>query len=221
MILARGLKLFNVFALGVFILGWVEIVNAADDWQYWNELILKHKVANKLDVHVKLEQRFVDDFSDFGLHNYTSGFVYNFNRYFDGELNYKFEREKGKTEWTDEHRIEMIGVLKWQWSEINFKLRNRLEYRNIEGDENWRLREKIKLKKTVSVHGFYFKPYVSEEIFYDFKIGDINQNRFSVGVSKEIGRDLEMSVYYVSKNNKKKGKWSNINVLGTEFVINF
>lgn len=221
MIFTRCLTFFYIFTSGVFILGWVEIVNASDDWQYWNEFIIKHKVTHELDVHLKLEQRFVDDFSDFALHNYAPGFVYKFNRFFDGELNYKFEREKSKTDWTDEHRVEMIGILKWQWSEINFKLRNRLEYRNIDGNESWRLREKIKLKKAVSFHGFYFKPYVSEEIFYDFKIGDINQNRFSVGISKEFGWDLEMSVFYLFKSNKKNGKWSNANILGTEFVIIF
>lgn len=221
MLITRGLTFFHIFTSAVFILASVESVNASDDWQYWNEFTLKHPVTHQLGIHVKLEQKFVDNFSDFALHNYTSGIVYKFNKYFDAELNYKYEREKGKIEWSDEHRVEMIGILKWQWSEINFKLRNRLEYRNIEGNDSWRLREKIKLKKAVSVYGFIFKPYLSEEMFYDFKIGDINQNRFSIGLSKEITSNLEMSVYYLSKSNKKNGKWLNTNVLGTEFIVIF
>lgn len=213
--------LLRFLIIGVFALCDVGIVNAGDDWQYWNELILKREVTQELDFHIKLEQRLVDDFGEFFLHNYAPGFVYKFNSHFDAELNYKFEREKGKRRWTNEHRLEMISIIKWQWSEFSFKLRNRLEYRNIDGDQNWRSREKIKVTRAVGFDGFYLTPYISEEIFYDFRVGDFNQNRVSIGVSKKIISGLEMSIYYLFKSNKRSGKWTHANVLGTEFVIVF
>lgn len=67
---------------------------AADDWQYWNEIKLKHGVTESLDVHLKIEQRFVDDFDDFALHNYSPGMVYRVTKHIYLELDYKYEREK-------------------------------------------------------------------------------------------------------------------------------
>ena len=115
----------------------------------------------------------------------------------------------------------MAPIIKWQWNEFSFKLRNRLEYRNIDGHESWRIREKIKVKRAFCFDGFYVTPYISEEIFYDFRVGDFNQNRVSIGLSTKIISSLEMSVYYLFKSNKKIGRWAHANILGTEFVFVF
>ncbi len=210
-----------LFIIGVFFLICAERAHSSEDWQYWNKFVLKHKLTQRITAHVKLEQRFVDDFNDFALHNYVPGFVYGFNRYFDFELNYKFEREKEGKEWTEEHRLEIIPIVKWKWMKFKFKLRNRLEYRVIEGDESWRLREKIKIKRDINLSGFKFSPFLSEEIFYDFKIGDFNQNRVKAGVSKEIIHNLEFTLFYMYKSNKRDNSWFGANVFGTEFVIRF
>ena len=38
--------------IGFFTLSDVGVVNAKDDSQYWNELILKHAATQKLDFHI-------------------------------------------------------------------------------------------------------------------------------------------------------------------------
>jgi len=81
--------------------------------------------------------------------------------------------------------------------------------------------KKIKITRPVIMDGFAFTPYVSEEIFYDFRVGDFNQNRIAVGLSKEIGRNLGIGLYYMYKSNKKENSWSGANVLGTKFEIAF
>lgn len=210
-----------LFIIGVFLFDFVGKAYSSDDWQYWNEFVLKHKLTQRITAHVKLEQRIVDDFGNFALHNYAPGFVYEFSKYFDFELNYKFEREKAKKEWSDEHRLEIIPIFNWQWAKFKFKLRNRVEYRVIEGEESWRLREKIKIKRAININGMEFSPFVSEEIFYDFKIRDFNQNRFKVGVSKDVVPDLEFTLFYMYKRNKSNDDWFGANILGTEFVIRF
>jgi hypothetical protein len=194
---------------------------ASDDWQYWNEFKLKHNINEKIDVHLKLEQRIVDHVGDFALHNYSPGIVYGINKYFDFELNYKYEREKVNEEWRDEHRLEMIPIIKWEWSGYKFNVRNRFEYRTIEGDDKWRWREKLKIKRNVMMGDFVFTPFVSEEIFYDFKEDEFNQNRAAIGFTKEITKSLEIGLYYLRKSNKRNGSWTGVNVLGTEFVMNF
>jgi hypothetical protein len=207
--------------LGLFLLLCAERAHSSDDWQYWNEFVIKHKLTQRITAHVKLEQRIVNDFGNFALHNYAPGFVYEFSKYFDFELNYKFERVKIKKGWIDEHRLEIIPIFSWQGAKFKFKLRSRLEYRVIEGNERWRWREKIKIKRDINLNGFKFSPFLSEEIFYDLKIGEFNQNRVKAGVSKEIIHNLEFTLFYMYKSNKLFNSWFGANVLGTEFVIRF
>jgi hypothetical protein len=192
-----------------------------DDEQFWNEVVFKHKVNSHLETHLKLEQRFVNDFGDFGLHNYTPGFVYNLKDYLEFELNYKYEAEKRGKEWTDEHRVEIIPILKWNWEEIKFKVRNRLEYRDIEGETSWRLREKIAFKRKMDIEGVEVNFSASEEIFYDFKIGQFNQNRIKLGLSKNLNSIFEAGLFYMYKSNKGKEDWFGAHILGTAFVIGF
>jgi len=205
----------------IFIFVCADRAFSGDDEQFWNQVVFKHKVNSHLETHLKLEQRWVNDFGDFGLYNYAPGFVYNLKDHLDFELNYKFEKERGQKKWTDEHRIEIIPILKWNWETLKFKVRNRLEYRNIEGEENWRLREKIALKRRVDFNGFNVDLSASEEIFYDFRIGDFNQNRIKFGLSKNLVPSFEVGLFYMYKSNKGKEDWFGAHILGTEFVIEF
>jgi hypothetical protein len=207
--------------LGVFFFGYLDKVFASDDWQYWNEVKFKYSIHKKLDFHVKMEQRYVDDFDDFALHNYAPGIVYKVNPQFNFELNYKYEKEKRKGDWTDEHRMEIISIIKWKWSGFHLMVRNRIEYRSIEGDNRWRLREKLKIKKPYEIIGLRFVPFISEEIFYDFKDDEFNQNRFKAGITKEITKHLEIDLYSMYKSNRSNGDWFGVNVLGTEFIFHF
>lgn len=194
---------------------------ASDDWQYWNEFKFKHNISEKIDVHLKIEQRIIDRVGGFALHNYSPGIIYEINKYFHFELNYKYEREQLNEVWKDEHRLEMIPIITWEWSGYKLNVRNRLEYRSIEGDEKWRWREKLKIKRSVMISDFVFTPFVSEEIFYDFKLDEFNQNRAAIGFTKEISKSLEIGLYYMRKSNKRNGSWIGANVLGTEFVMKF
>ncbi len=196
-------------------------VFASDEGQYWNELKIKHTLSEKLDVHIKIEQRFVDDFNNLGLHNYAPGVVFKINQHFNFELNYKFEREKGVKGWSSEHRVEIIPVIKWEWREYQLNNRNRFEFRSFKEENKWRWREKLKIKKHMKIGAFEFTPFVSEEIFYDFKVNEFNQNRIATGISKEINKNLEINLYYLRKNNKRDDAWPGVNILGTEFGMKF
>ncbi len=217
-------EIIFLISLSFISLGTLTVPNPAaggDDTQYWNEFIFKHRLTPRWETHFKTEQRLVDQIGELGTHNYVAGLVVSALPAFDFELNYKFEKEKSDPGTTDEHRLEIIPILKWFWKEVGFKLRNRLEYRTIDGETSWRLREKIIIKKQINASGWTFTPYFSEELFYDFRVGDFNQNRIAVGVSKEVVRDLELSLYYMYKSNQTRGDWFGANVLGTEFVVTF
>ena len=95
--------------VGIIIFGFAGHAQAADDWQYWNGLKLKHALHEQWDAHIKFEQREVDDFSQFGLHNYAPGLVYKPHKHVQYAVGYKFEKEKSGARWKEEHRLAEGG----------------------------------------------------------------------------------------------------------------
>ena len=215
------IRFLTFFITCILVIGYAGRAFASDEWQYWNEIKLKYSIGEKLDAHFKIEQKLLDDFNYFGLHNYTPGVVFKINKYFDFELNYKYEREKGEKEWTEEHRVAIIPIIKLEWMGNKFNIRTRFEHRNLEGESKWRWREKLKIKRLIKIGVFEFTPFLSEEIFYDFKVNEFNQNRVATGISKMITKNSGIDLYYMRKNNKRDGAWPGVNILGTKFSLKF
>ena len=66
------------------------------------------------------------------------------------------------------------------------------------------------------------QPYLSDEIFCGFGgTNQLNQNRFSSGLSFGLIRDIKTEIYYMLQSSKSSGIWTDINVLGTKFKILF
>jgi hypothetical protein len=194
---------------------------ASDDWNYWNGVKLKHALHEKLDAHIKVEQRVTDDLGEVGLHNYAPGIVYKPNKHVDYAVGYKYELSKGASRWSEEHRLEKILTLKGSWIGFKGSVGTRFEYRSIDADERWRWREKFKISRSMAIGEFKFSPYVSEELFYDFLIDKYNQNRAAVGLTKKLSSNTELDLYYMYKASLQSVGWAGVNVFGTGMTITF
>ncbi len=64
-------------------------------------------------------------------------------------------------------------------------------------------------------------PYLSEEIFYEERKDQWDQNRLSVGVAIDITKELNFDIYYLFRSDRIGSDWVGINVFGTTFTISF
>ena len=229
----KGISIMNnickYFLLGSFLtvilfLGIADRGEALEtDTAYWNEFVFKHKLNERLNIHLKSEQWFLDDAGRLGLYNFTPGAKYSWSEHVDFELNYKLHRQKLFNKRTTEHRIEIIPYLKGEWAGFKIELRNRFELRNIDSKNSWRLREQIQIKRNFKYKDLDFNYYISNEFFYDSIPNDFNQNRAKAGVSKEVAPDLNMGLYYmywtIDGNDGKKVYKAN--VIGTKIEFLF
>ena len=217
--ICRFLLLFSL--TGILILG---IANRGEtletDTAYWNEIIFKHKLNEKLGIHFKTEQWFLENASRLGLYNFTPGIKYSWSKHVDFEMNYRFQRLKLLKELTTEHRLEIIPFLKGEWAGFQFELRNRLELRNIDGKNSLRLRERIQIKRNFKHEYWGFDYYISNEFFYDSNPNDFNQNRAKAGISKEVTPGLSIGLYYMYWTIEGKELFK-ANVIGTIFSFSF
>lgn len=213
--------MLGFFLADILVLGIADRGKALEtDTAYWNMFVLKHKLNEKLGIHLKSEQWFLDDVSRLGLYNFTPGAKYSWSEHVDFELNYRFQRLKLLDELTTEHRVEIIPSLKGEWAGFKFELRNRLELRNIDGENSLRLRERIQIKRNFKHKNWDFDYYISNEIFFDSDPNDFNQNRAKAGISKEVAPGLNMGLYYMYWTIEGKELFK-ANVIGTVFLFLF
>lgn len=220
------INIFRFFILVIFLTG-ILVLKIADrgearetDTAYWNEFVFKHKLNERVGIHLKTEQWLLDDASRLGMYNFTPGGKYSWSKHLDFELNYRYQRLKLTDELTTEHRVEIIPYLKGEWSGFQFELRNRLELRNIDGKNSLRLRERFQIKRNFNYESWNFDYYISSEIFYDSNPNDFNQNRTKAGVSKEIAPGLNMGLYYMYWTIEGKELFK-ANTIGTALIFLF
>jgi hypothetical protein len=217
----RRLFLLWFLLVGFLVMGIENRGEALDtDTAYWNELVLKHNLNEKLKIHLKTEQWFLGDVSRLGLYNFTPGAKYIWSEHVNFELNYRYQRLNLFGEFTTEHRLEIIPSLIGEWAGFQIELRNRLELRNIDGNNSLRLRERIQIKRNFKYKAWDFDYYVSDEIFYDSNTNNINQNRAKAGVVKEVAPGWDVGLYYMYWTIEGKESFK-ANVIGTALSILF
>jgi hypothetical protein len=201
-----------------------DAVQAGPDKQYWNQFTFKTKPGwlELKSVKISLEQRFIDDASDFSLWNLAVTPIWEIYDWLDFGVEYKHEREDKSSGWEKENRFTLVPVVHWKTDNYSWSLRTKGEYRTFSSDEKWRIRERFKGGTKVNWGDKTLKPYFSEELFYDVEAHEFNQNRVALGVDMGVGKkNPSLSLYYIHKGNKKSGDWMTTHVLGTEWGFSF
>jgi hypothetical protein len=194
---------------------------ASDDWQYWNQLTLKHEFNDRLALDIASEQKWRDDMSDFFLYSVFIVPTVRLTENVSLGAGYRLERKEEGDSWTTENRLLFPLTIGWTTKPWLFQLRNQLEYRNLEDDrDRWRIRERILLKRPIQLGELTVIPFVSEEPFYDFTVGRINQNRAAAGLSLPWQEHVTFTLYYMNKAERAHD-WAIANVLGTELALKF
>jgi len=203
------------------VLALAPMARASDDWQYWNLLALKHEFNDKVALDIASLQKWQDDVSDLFLY---SGFILPTVRLTENVslgTGYWLERKEAGDSWTTENRLLFPLTVGWTAKPWLLQLRNQLEYRDLEDDQDrWRIRERITVKRPVHIGELTVTPFVSEEVFYDFTVEQTNQNRVAAGLSVPWREHMTLTVFYMNKT-ERDGDWSSVNVLGTEVAFRF
>ena len=194
---------------------------ASDDWQYWNQVIFKHEFNDRVAIDIASEQKWRDNMSDFFLYSVFIVPTVKLTENVSLGAGYRLERKEEGDSWTTENRLLFPLAIGWTVKPWLFQLRNQLEYRDLENEQDrWRIRERLLLRRPIQLGRHTVIPFVSEEPFYDFTAGRINQNRTAVGLSLPWQERATFTLYYMNKA-ERDDDWSTANVLGTEIAFKF
>ncbi|MBI1977696.1 MAG: DUF2490 domain-containing protein [Candidatus Omnitrophica bacterium] len=204
------------------------LVWARDDFQYWSKYEISKELGPQFEVFYNPEFRLRDNASDFFYHEHRQGLRFKPSKYLTLSFNYLFARNQpqhGQPLW--EHRGELDVTPKLDWGRLNFSVRGRAELRQVQGssgEAEWRFRIQPGIAYRAKLLGYQFKPYVSNDLYYDVERDAWNQNRLYLGVSFPLGKFKgvrpSMDFYYMLRSQQNiRDDWNSNHIFGTKFSV--
>lgn len=203
---------------------WIRPVAASDDWQLWIEQKWRVKLHPRVALIGRSDVRFRTDMSDFYKQTDNVGLSFKPTSWLKVEPVYQYEwsEQARVNDTTIENRLYVNLIPHVAWGPLHFEDRNRIEFRHINGRDDWRYRNKPKLSLELGEDAWYAcEPFVADELFYGARAGEWNRNRFFVGVEKPLGRLVSTELYYMIESNKQGRDWDAFHVLGLTTAWSF
>jgi len=210
----------GILGLSVF-LG-AHVCEAHDDWQWWFEQKWSVKLSPAVKLVGKTEERFREDMSDFYSQIASMGISWKVLSWLKLEPHYYYQwTEKTNDDTTIENRLFLNVTPSWSLGPVHLEDRNRVEFRHINGLDDWRYRNKPKLGVELGTGWYAVEPFVADEVFYGARAGEWNRNRVFLGVAKALGSHADAELYYMIESNKQGRDWNEFHVLGVAIGLKF
>jgi len=193
------------------------------DFQVWNTDTEEYKINKDSKLALEEEFRWGDNAREFYYQHYDLGYVYTLKKWLNVGGGYRHVLELKKKDWKVENEPYLVASLLWDAKGFKFEDRNRVEYRHFDYQTDaWRYRNKFTVKLPWKFTRFEIQPYLSDEILVGFGIhNQLNQNRFSSGLSFNFTKYWKGEMYYMLQSTRSSGIWTDTNVLGAKLKLVF
>ena len=199
-------------------------VFADGEWTLWVDEAISGKINDSVSANFTAAQKWTDDMSELSYWHTDLGFTFKtrFEKLLSIGLNYRQVYTLGSDgDWAQEKRphFSLYTTLP-AYQGFTLKNRFRMEYRDTVSYNDWRLREMVTIVLPYEFTQAKIKPYIANEIFYDFNASSLNMNRLYVGASiGKIYNNIKAKVEYFWEAKKKSNNWNDGHVLHLVFTI--
>ena len=193
------------------------------DFQIWHTEAQEIRLNKYFKSTAEEEFRWGNNAKELYYQHYEFGVVYNANKYLDVGVKYRQIYEKKGDTFKAENQPNVNLTVKTDLFKFKLDDRNRFEYRNFNYQDDYcTYRNKFTAKYPIPISKIELGPYVSDEIFVDFKDkGGFTRNRLYAGLGVNIIKNINADIYYLLQTSKSSGKWKDANVLGTTMKLSF
>lgn len=116
-------------------------------------------------------------------------------------LGYEHIRKESNGQSSHEHRVMFDSTPRYSpFADILIQNRNRLEFRWLENEYDFRYRNKLIVQRAFKTKQVEFTPYATGELFWDRKFHAWNQNQYAFGVQVPVARRFMIDSYYLKQN---------------------
>jgi Protein of unknown function (DUF2490) len=114
---------------------------------------------------------------------------------------YEFLRTDQNSGTKDEHRILLQLIPKYLLGAgILGQDRSQFEFRWVNGQYDFRYRNKLIIDRPFKIDKFRFSPYASGEVFWDRNHHSWNENQYAFGVQLPYKKTLMLDTFYMRQN---------------------
>lgn len=187
------------------------------DHKVWIAQKFAHKIDRQTSFKLDMNERFDDGVTRWEEFYIDTGIDYALNE--NWILGPRFRHVKARFRSDDEREENRLHLnLTWQksYKVMKYSLRTRYEYRMFaDGEIRHRMTERIKIARNM---GRARSIYISDEIYYDIDMRQVNLHEIHVGYECRLGTDTSLEAYYGHEIKKRNGEWSfRTHLIGLEF----
>lgn len=190
------------------------------DNQSWNDVQLTVPMTKTVDFWTSVTMRFGKNATQLNDGRYAIGFIFKPNKSWSFQPFYWYiDMRNSRNQLRIEHRLNLRVNYRFPFRSFGLSHRSTFEYRLRRPLNSWRYRPSLTFDKDIPKNLIpKAKFYITEEVFYDSLLRKFSRNRFTVGITKTLTRQLSLDIYYMRQNDGFS-RPGDLNVIGTSFKI--
>src|SRR3972149_8688711 len=189
---------------------------AERDWEYWSRYSFEAPITKEISYVIKPEWRIKNDMKDEYLFKLEQAVAFKLTEFLEIAPYYVWQENKtakGRDR-SDLFYFDVTGKMPLK-EFFDLKIVDRLRYQYNFDKELTVWRNSIRLTRTFKAGKYELSPFIEDEIFYDTKLDEINENWASAGISLILNKNANIGVFYLLDAKRKGDDWSYANVLVT------
>lgn len=215
-------KIFLFLFLCSFSANLAAAQTAADDEdvQSWNDVSLTVPMTKQFDFYTALTLRFGNNVTRLNDTRFAIGFVYKPNKLWSFQPYYwNISARNARGQFRTEHRMNLRASYRFPFKKFGLSHRSTFEYRLRRPLNSFRYRPSLTFEKDIPKNIIASaKVFITEEVFYDSLLEKFSRNRFTIGVTKTLSKNLSLDVYYMRQNDGYTHP-GDLNVVGTSWKV--
>ena len=173
-----------------------------EDVQSWNDIQLTTAITKKIDVFFKITMRFGKNVSRLTDARFAFGTVLKPVKSLSiSPFYWSIEARNTAGLYKTEHRLNLSATYRLPIKKFGLTHRSTYEYR-IRAVKSWRYRAQMTFDKDIPKHVVPdVKFFIGDAVFYDSATGKFSRNRFNIGITKTVNKNLAVDIYYMRQND--------------------
>jgi len=195
---------------------------ADENDQYWLTGAVQGKLSDKITVKLSEQTRYKDE--DHFYKHTDLGFVYKIGKGWSAGAIYRYQDKKnakGVWQTTDGYLFNLGYIAKGLGAELKSRLRFTYFDANYKDDSSTDVRPRFDLSPAKGFTTWSLKPYIADEIMYNFDDSNLYRNRVFFGLKSKPCKKLSLDLFVMQERTETNDEWAENGNSGLTAALSF